>query len=103
MGKIKLVDAIAQLRRELYKANKAGEQEELKLEIEAIDVEFEVELAKQGEVGAEFGFNVVVADAKLHAGGDIASKQSHRVRLHLKPTMNGRSAQIEDKTEPADD
>ena len=51
MTKIKLVDAIAELRRELYKANKAGAGEELKLEIEAVDVEFEVELEMSRLIG----------------------------------------------------
>lgn len=103
MPKIKLVDAIAQLRRELYKANKAAAGEELKLEIEAVDVEFEVEIGKQGEAGAELDFNVVVAEGKLQAGGDMSSKQTHRVRLHLKPTISGQPAHIEGTTQRPND
>lgn len=103
MAKIKLVDAIAQLRRELYKANKAGAQEELKLEIEAVDVEFEIEIDKQGEAGIELGFNVLGAEGKFEAGGDLASKHSHRVRLHLKPTLNQQAVQIAGQTIPKAD
>ena len=103
MEKIKLVDAIAHLRRELYAANQAGKNEGLKLEIGAIDVEFEIEIEKHGDLGAEISFNVVVADGKAKAGGDLHSAHTHRVKLHLKPTMDGENVSISDRAHRQDD
>ena len=94
MEKIKLVDVISSLRRELYAANEAGKSEDLKLEIQAIDVEFEVEIEKRGEAGVEVEFNVLVVGGKVKAGGDIHSAHTHRIKLHLTSTLNGERTQI---------
>lgn len=91
MEQVKLVDAIAQLRRELYDANEAGKNEGLRLEIDAIDIEFEVEITKGGEVGVEFGFRVLSVGGKVKAGGELGSNHTHRLKLHLKPKFEGGS------------
>ena len=93
MEKIKLADALANLRRELYKANEAAKDEGLKLEIDSIDVEFAVEIVKSGEASGKLGgkldLDFVVVEGELKGGGDIGSTRSHRLKLHLRPTING--------------
>jgi len=89
--KIKLVDAIANLRTELYQAIMASKNEPLKLQIDAVDVEFAIEIAKRGDAGGEISFDVYVADGKFKAGGELGSTHSHRIKLSLKPLLNGQS------------
>ena len=103
MQEIKLADALADLRRELYEANKAAKNEGLKLEIDAIDVEFAVEIVKSGEVGAKLSFNVIVAQAEVKAGGDISRTRSHSIKLHLKPTLDGKNPYVGDTGKPEKD
>jgi hypothetical protein len=94
MADLRLVEAISRLRQELYEANKAGAKEELRLDIESVEVEFAVEIVKRGEGGAEICFNVYVVNAKLKAGGDLDNKYAHRIKLNLKPTLHGQTVPI---------
>ena len=105
MKKIKLVDAIADLRKELYEAHEAGKEHPLKLDIDGVEIEFAVEIAKQGEVGGELSFYVplVEIDGKLNASGELGSQNTHRIKLHLKPKINDTSVEISGETKPQED
>lgn len=94
MEPVKLTDALADLRRELYEANKAGQQEDIQLEITEIDVEFAVEIIKGTENSGKLGFNVLVAQGEVKTGADTNRAHSHRIRLHLRPTLKKENLRV---------
>jgi hypothetical protein len=97
MEKIKLVDALANLRRELYEANEAAKNEGLKLEIDTIDVEFAVEIEKSAEASGQISgkakfLNFFVIEGGVKAGGEVGSTRSHSIKLHLKPKLDNNTS-----------
>jgi hypothetical protein len=91
--RIGLSDAIADLRTELTRAFEQGADEALKFEIGAVDLELEIEVTVGGSAKAETKWWVVSAGAE--AKGERAS--SHRIKLTMTPTINGRTLQIHSK------
>ncbi len=103
MDGIKLVDAIALLRHELYKANEAGSTEELKLKVGAVEVEFEIEIEEREGDETQYGFDIWVFGLKRKTSDDSGNKRSHRIKLHLEPEMNRLPLHIKDETKRAND
>jgi hypothetical protein len=103
MGKIKLADVIAELRRELSAANKAGQGEKLHLEVEAIDVELAVKIETSGEMSASTKLDIIVAEVQLKGDGKLSRTHSHTVKLRLKPSMNGKLIAVNDEDKSVND
>lgn len=94
MDKIRLADALADLRRELYQANEASKKEGLKLEIDSIDVEFAVEISRSGEGEGKLSFNVLIAQGEVKTGGEASKTRTHSIKLHLKPSIDGKQVHV---------
>ena len=93
MERIGLSDAIADLRSELTRAFEQGAEEALKFEIGAVDLELAIEVTVGGTAKAETKWWVISAGAE--AKGERSN--SHRIKLTMTPTLNGRTLQIRSK------
>ncbi len=76
-----LAEAVAALRQELASAMTAGKGERVRFELGTVEMEFQLELAKErgGEAGVKFW--VVTLGGK----GSTTSGSTHRVTLQLTP------------------
>lgn len=101
MANIPIADAIQAIRREVVKAVKAGEKEEIKFELGPIELEFQVEIAQErsGTAGVSAGFNVWVIEAEVSGEGTVQHSRAttHTVKLTLNPQKSdGSSVKVSD-------
>jgi hypothetical protein len=89
---IGLSDAIAALRAELVTAMEAGQTEKLHFELGPVELEFTLDVKKEGGADAGIRWGVVSFGAK----GSLASSTGHRVKLILQPKdiATGRTAEV---------
>ena len=88
-----LADAIAALRRELTAAMTTGKDSALRFGLGPVEMEFMLEVKREGGGEAGIRFGVVTIGAK----GSIASASTHRVKLTLQPQdRQGRPTDIAD-------
>ncbi|WBB59279.1 hypothetical protein O7599_27410 [Streptomyces sp. WMMC500] len=76
-----LADAIAEVRRELVKAEREGERSDWRFRVDRVSLEFAVELHRTGEGRLSLRLGVVEAGA----GGSATRVGTHRVQLELVP------------------
>lgn len=82
-AKIRLAEAVQQLRKEMMEASKAGEGEALRFDVQEVELEAQVEVTTSGEGTAGVSFWVVNAEA----GGKREVGHLHKVTLKLRPGM----------------
>ena len=82
---IGLADAIAELRKELSQALAAGEGEEVRFKLGEVELEFNLEVKREGGAGGGVRFWVVSLEAK----GGLARATQHRIKLKLQPEGAG--------------
>jgi hypothetical protein len=89
---IGLSDAIAALRAELGVAMAAGQGEELHFELGPVELEFTLDVRKEGGADAGIRWGVVSFGAK----GSVGSSSGHRVKLVLLPkdAVTGLTAEV---------
>ncbi|MBO3747511.1 hypothetical protein J5X84_15645 [Streptosporangiaceae bacterium NEAU-GS5] len=94
-GSGEITEAIEQLRGQLLAAQKSGENESLRFQIAEVEMEFAVEVRKDG--GGSFGVQLGVV--KVGADGALSRGQTHRLRLKLNVTdrTTGRPGEILDR------
>jgi len=94
-GWVGLADAVRALRSELTAAMQGSEGERLRFELDAVEMEFLLEVRKEG--GGEAGIKFWVIS--LGAKGGVSSGSTHRVKLSLSPqdVVTGRKPQIADE------
>ncbi len=94
-GPIELADAVRELRRELTAAMDMAEGQRLRFALEAVEMEFLLEVRK--EAGGEAGIKFWVVN--LGAKGGVSSGSTHRVTLTLNPkdVQTGRAPEIADE------
>jgi NTP-dependent ternary system trypsin peptidase co-occuring protein len=80
-----LSDAIAALRDELITAMAAGQSEKLHFELGPVELEFTVDVHKDGGANAGIRWGVV----SFGASGSAGSATGHRVKLVLQPKDAG--------------
>ena len=92
-----LADAVRALRGELTAALGEAEGERLRFELDAVEMEFLLEVRKEGSAEAGVRFWVISVGAK----GGVSSGSTHRVKLSLTPqdTATGGKPQISDEEE----
>ena len=90
-----MADAVRALRSELTAAMQGSEGERLRFELDAVDMEFLLEVRKEG--GGEAGIKFWVIS--LGAKGGVSSGSTHRVKLSLSPqdVATGHKPQIADE------
>lgn len=90
-GWLDLSDVVRALRRALAAATTEGEGSEVRFELGPIELEFLVDVRREGAGDAGVRFGVVSFGAK----GTIASGSNHRVKLTLNPKdRSGRSPRV---------
>ena len=77
-----LAEMIVKLRKDLREAQRQAEREDLRFQVEEIELEVQVTLAKQGEGKVGVNFWVYTAEA----GGSVGQETAHTLRLKLKPS-----------------
>lgn len=94
-GWVGLADAVRALRSELTAAMAEGEGQRLQFELGAVEMEFLLEVRKEG--GGEAGIKFWVIS--LGAKGEVSSGSTHRVKLSLSPKdlVTGRDPLIADE------
>ena len=85
MSKIALSELVVELRRELLHAQQQGEKEDLRFQVE--DIDLEVHLASSKKAGGKGGVKFWVYTAE--AQGELAAETIHKVHLKLKPVPAG--------------
>jgi len=76
-----LADMIVKLRKDLREAQQQAANEDLRFEVEEIELEVQVTTAKQGEGKVGVNFWVYTAEA----GGGLSREDAQTLRLKLKP------------------
>jgi translation elongation factor EF-1beta len=97
-GIVKLADAVDELRSQLAEAQEAAYGEDISFGLENIEVEFTLELRKEGGVEGKLQFGVVT----IGGSGSLSSAQTHKVKFVLHPMNSvGQDIKIKGKlTEP---
>lgn len=85
MNKVKLADAVEQLRKELSDAAERGASEDLQFDVDEIELQLAVEMEKAGGPSGKVSFNVLGVGAELGGEASISKSNSHVVTLKLKP------------------
>jgi hypothetical protein len=82
-GDIGLAEVIAQVRKDLQKAQREGTAAgaELRFEAEKVTLEVAIQVRREGSGGAGLRIGVVTADL----GGSVSKETVHRVQVELKP------------------
>ncbi|GGQ08992.1 trypco2 family protein [Streptosporangium pseudovulgare] len=78
---IALADAVGAVREQLLEAVRRAEGEDLVFEVGPIELEFSVQLRKEGQ--GKFGVKVFAVSAE--AGGGISKESTHRIQVTLVP------------------
>ncbi|MGW3623782.1 trypco2 family protein [Streptomyces sp. NPDC000880] len=76
-----LAEVIGQVRDELERAQRAGEGRDLKFSVERVNLEFAVQVRREGGGRAELRIGVVTAGG----GGTAARDTTHTIQIELKP------------------
>ena len=85
--------AITAIRAQLQESMDAGEDERLKFRTGPVELEFTVEIRKEGEGTAR----VFVLPALFETKGSLGKDRTHRIKLTLHPVdARGRDARISD-------
>jgi len=94
-GWVGLSDAVRSLRSELTAAMAEGEGERLRFELDAVEMEFLLEVRSEGGVNAGVKFYVITVGA-THG---VSSGSTHRLKLSFTPkdVATGRMPQISDE------
>jgi Trypsin-co-occurring domain 2 len=87
-----LSDAIAALRAELVTAMVAGHGEELHFELGPVELEFTLDVRREGGADAGIRWGVI----SFGATGSLGSSSGHRVKLVLQPkdALTGLTAEV---------
>ena len=80
-GRVGLADAIAQLRAELCEAVEEGRQKQIRFGVGPVELEFHVELGREGGGSGKVRFWVVEAGAE----GKLSSKSTQVLKIRLEP------------------
>ena len=80
-----LAAAIRRVRAELVEARREGEAEDLRFRLGPVELEFQVEVTREGSGEAGIRFYVV----SMGARGGVSSTQTHKVSLSLVPQERG--------------
>jgi hypothetical protein len=87
---IELREAIATLRQELDAARSVGAGERVQFAVGTIDLEFTVQVGREGGAGAKVRFWVVEAGAE----GKLSSSSTQVVKIRLEPVDTVTKAQV---------
>jgi len=99
MATIPIAQAIKTIRDEIATAVRDGQNEEIKFDLGAIELEFQVEISQgqSGGGGGKAGFNVGVVALELSGEGNAERSKSttHTVKLTLNPVKtDGSTVQV---------
>jgi Trypsin-co-occurring domain 2 len=80
-----LADVVKALRSEILEAAQAGQNEDIRFNVGAIEVEFTVAVKREGGPNGKVKFEVFGIGAELGADAKFARESSQKVKLTLNP------------------
>ena len=87
MPRLELSDMLVALRQELEEAQAKAAEEDLKFNVESIDVEAQVTVSKEGEVAGKAKWKFwIFSEAEVGAVGKAGKETVQTIRLKLTPT-----------------
>lgn len=93
---IELAEVVRQLRAQLQLAMEAGTDEDLRFEVQDLELELQVAVTKSAgggfEGGSEVKFRVFEAGASGKVEASIGSERVQRLKLRLRPTTGAQQA-----------
>jgi hypothetical protein len=91
MRTIPLRDALRALRAEVVEAANEASNENVRFDLESIELEFQVvattEIGADAKVGAKIDFHIFSADATLGTGGKGVDERMQNVKIVLTPAL----------------
>lgn len=103
MANIELSDLLVELRRELLEAKKKAESEDLKFDVENIDIELTTMVTRESQGGGKGKIKFWIFEAEAGGEKKIAEAMTQTIRLQLKPDLGkGKPLQIGDTVDIAD-
>lgn len=87
---IELAEAIASLRQELDEARRVGDGQRVQFAVGSVDLEFTVQVGREGGGGAKVRFWVIEAGAE----GKVSSSSSQVVKIRLEPVDTVTKTQV---------
>ena len=95
MAKLELSDMIVGPREELLDAQTKGADQGLRFDVEQIEIEAQVTVAKSAMAETKGGWKFWVVDAEAKIGGEISKENVHTVKVTLKPKQDGEPLQVD--------
>ncbi|MFG3528074.1 trypco2 family protein [Streptomyces sp. NPDC047917] len=91
---IDLAEAIKAVRLQLKEASASAQQDDMQMEVDALELEFTIEVRHDSKAKAGIKAWVITADAET----GLARSGTHRVKISLKPKMQltGESVKVGD-------
>jgi len=97
MKELALSDMLVMLRRELQEAQQKAANENLKFKLEDIEVEVNFILSQEGAGGFKAKVMVFGSELGAEVGGKITAQTIHKIKLKMRPELNGGDVQISDE------
>ncbi|MER5914652.1 trypco2 family protein [Streptomyces sp. NPDC001982] len=96
VGSIDLAEAIKAVRLQLKEASASAQQDEIQMEVDALELEFTIEVRHDSKAKAGIKAWVITADAET----GLTRSGTHRVKISLKPKtrLTGESVKVGDET-----
>ena len=89
-GRLGLAEVIESLRAELDEAATKGAGKRIQFNVGAVDLEFQVEVSREGGASAKVRFWVVEAGVD----GSVSSSSTQTVKIHLEPVDSVTKTQV---------
>lgn len=93
MQEIGLAEALKAIRDDLARARLEGADEEIRLRVGSVEVEFEVAMVREGGANGQVKVWVV----EFGASGKLAQTTRHRVAVTLEPQVDGKPIEVGDR------
>jgi hypothetical protein len=92
---IGLAEAVENLRRELKEATERSKGDELRLLVDAIELELELEISREGGPEGKVSFTLFGTGVEFGGGAKAGTTSAHRIKLSLRPKPPEGSAAYE--------
>lgn len=95
--RIDLADAIQNLRLEMAKAMEEGEGQKVRFNVDQVELELAIQIEKEADAEGKISFKVFGSGLELGANGRLSEVTTNKIKIMLKPTINGGTIQVVDE------
>ncbi len=94
---IGLAEAIQNLRQEMTKAIEQGKGQELRFNVDEIELDLGIELKRDAGIEGKVSFKIFASGIEAGGRGDQSRTSTHRMKITLKASGPGGSIQVSDE------